>query len=436
MKTSLPSWIISSRGEKRFAQGHPWVFSNEITNSLKSVSPGSLVSLDNEKGQRLALGYGNPNSLIAFRVLSRDALNIDRAWVIKKLLEAAQWRHRLGLCRSSHRLIFSEADSLPGLIIDVFKTSKKQQVFVLEILTAGMEKLLSDVDEQACIEEFIHQARALDLPYEEWTKTSLVFKKDNSFRKMENLPEVETTTLGALNREELKNQEIMIAQSLHKTEEIGFRTDLVDGQKTGFFLDQRSNIEMLLHHLGDFNKKQPVRILDLFCYVGQWSAQIACELQKRGYLVDVTCVDASQKALGFAENNVKKFCEKFTAQKMDIVEKCQDLPHSSFDIVICDPPALIKSKKDHPAGKNAYGKINAAALRSLKSTGLFISCSCSQHLSDEDLIEVLSGAMYKARKSINWVAKGQQGADHPMRIEFPQGTYLNSWLGLAKEVTP
>jgi 23S rRNA (cytosine1962-C5)-methyltransferase len=439
MTKNLETWTISSRGEKRFSLGHPWVFSNEISNSLKSVETGDLVQLANQKGQFLALGYGNPHSLIAFRTLSRSNHPINEDWLVSKFIEAAKFRAHLGLTEHSHRLVFSEADGLPGLIVDCFKTSYSQQVFVLEILTAGIEKLLSVIVADDLFKNFLKTALANGLAYLPWEQTSLVLKKDNSFRKMENLPIIETEVCGALSANELSNQEILISQSLHRKESIGFHTDLVHGQKTGFFLDQRSNIQLLLSQMPTLKAstpEQPIRILDLFCFAGQWSGQIARELKSRGHFVEVTCADASQKALDFAVENTKKHCQKVTPLKMDIVEKCQDLPHGVFDIVICDPPALIKSKKDHPAGKNAYTKVNTAALRSLNKSGIFISCSCSQHLSDEDLVEVLTMATLKSRKNMNWIAKGQQGPDHPMRLEFPQGTYLNSWLGLAKEGLP
>jgi 23S rRNA (cytosine1962-C5)-methyltransferase len=436
MTKTIETWSISSRGEKRFSLGHPWVFSNEISNSLKSVEAGGLVQLTNQKGQFLALGYGNPHSLIAFRTLSRSNHPIDENWLAGKLVEAAHFRAHLGLTEHSHRLVFSEADGLPGLIVDCFKTSASQQIFVLEILTAGIEKLLSDVAVEDLFKKFLKLAASEKLSYLPWEKTSLVLKKDNSFRKMENLAILETEVRGTLSATELGHQQILISQSLHRQESIGFYTDLVHGQKTGFFLDQRSNIQLLLSQMPKLktsSPEQPIKILDLFCFAGQWSGQIARELKSRGHFVEVTCVDASQKALDFAVKNTTDHSQKVTPLKMDIVEKCQELPHGTFDIVICDPPALIKSKKDHPAGKNAYTKVNTAALRSLNSSGIFISCSCSQHLSDEDLVEVLTMATLKSRKNMNWIAKGQQGPDHPMRLEFPQGTYLNSWLGLAKE---
>lgn len=426
----METWDISPRGEKRFSEGHPWVFSNEITSPIKKIQPGELVRLTNSKGKTLAVGYGNPHSLIAFRCLQRsETTSIDTTWFATQIVKAARVRDHLQLTKYSHRLVFSEADQLPGLIIDCFKTPQSQQIFVIEILTAGMERLLDNLPQ--IFETFLKQCAAQNLNYYAWTKSTLVIKRDNSFRKMENMELREIEVVGELTVEHLQNISIMIAQSMHPRDYIVFQTDLINGQKTGFFLDQRSNVELLLHNL-PLLTQPTVRILDLFCYVGQWGTQIAKHLKDKGHQVELTSVDSSQKALDLCVKNASPFCQKVSALKMDIVEKCNELPPQTFDIVICDPPALIKAKKDFEAGKFAYTKVNTAAMRALKPGGMMISCSCSQHLSDLDLIDVLTTAAYKTQQKMIWLAKGQQGPDHPMLMEFPQGTYLNSWLGLAK----
>lgn len=426
----METWDISPRGEKRFNEGHPWVFSNEITSPIKKIQPGELVRLTNSKGRTLAVGYGNPHSLIAFRCLQRsDNASIDTNWFANQIAKAARVRDHLQLTKYSHRLVFSEADQLPGLIIDCFKTPQSQQIFVIEILTAGMERLLHNLPQ--VFEAFLKECSLQNLNYYPWAKSTLVIKRDNSFRKMENMDLREIEVVGELTTEQLQNISIMVAQSMHPRDYIVFHTDLIHGQKTGFFLDQRSNVELLLHNLPHLSQPT-IRILDLFCYVGQWGTQIAKYLKDKGHQVELTSVDSSQKALDLCLKNASPYCQKVTPLKMDIVEKCNELPTQTYDIVICDPPALIKAKKDFEAGKFAYTKVNTAAMRSLKPGGMMISCSCSQHLSDLDLIDVLTIAAYKTQQKMIWLAKGQQGPDHPMLMEFPQGTYLNSWLGLAK----
>lgn len=428
----METWDISPRGEKRFLDGHPWVFSNEITSPIKKIQAGDLVRLSNSKGRTLAVGYGNPHSLIAFRCLQRDASAvINKNWFAQQFLKAAHLRTQLQLTKYSHRLVFSEADHLPGLIIDCFKTPQSQQIFVIEILTAGMERLLENLQE--IFELFLKEASAQSLNYYPWNKTTLIVKRDNSFRKMENIELQETAVHGELSREHLQSVPIIVAQSLHPRDYVIFHTDLYSGQKTGFFLDQRSNVELLLHHL-PLLSSPTIRVLDLFSYVGQWGTQISKNLKEKGFKVETTFVDASQKALDFCAKNASPYADVKTL-KMDIVEKAQDIPPQMFDIVVCDPPALIKAKKDFEAGKFAYTKVNTAALRALKYNGLFMSCSCSQHLSDVDLVDVLTTAAGKSQKNMIWLAKGQQATDHPMLMEFPQGTYLNSWLGMVRPAT-
>lgn len=425
--TCMHKWDISSRGEKRFLEGHPWVFSNEIMSPLKQLESGDLVQLITSKGKVLATGYGNPHSLIAFRCLERKMTNVDSHWLVEKLLEAARFRHLIQLSKYSHRLVFSEADNLPGLIIDCFKTAQTQQIFVIEILTAGMEKLFQAP--QQLIHDFLQRSKEAGLNYYDPAKTTLVIKRNSSFRKLENLPLEEPKIIGELSAEALSDLAITVASASNARDYILLNTNLAGGQKTGFFLDQRSNIELLISHLPQF-KDEKLKILDLFCYVGQWSKQLSHHFQLHSIPHQLHAVDASMSALQFAEKNLGP---QALLEKMDIVEHASALPANTYNIAICDPPALIKSKKDFDAGRHAYVKVNAAAIKSLKPGGVFVSCSCSQHLNDQELMDVLIQASRKAQKNIKWIARGLQGPDHPMMLEFPQGTYLNAWIGIVAE---
>ncbi len=423
----MHTWDISPRGEKRFLDGHPWVFSNEIQSPIKKLEPGELVQLISSKGKHLAVGYGNPHSLIAFRCLDRHSAAITEDWFVERLLQAARFRETLQVAKYSHRLVFSEADHLPGLVIDCFKTPSTQQIFVVEILTAGMEKLLADPIK--VLTTFLSKSPGANLNYFPASKTTFVIKRDSGFRKLENLPIEEAAISGELTAEDLKDVAITVASASNARDYIQLRTNLAGGQKTGFFLDQRQNIQLLIANLPRLSG-EPVRVLDLFCYVGQWSKQISHHFQLQGRAVQLHAIDASMSALEFAEKNLGPDA---VLEKMDIVEHASALPHNTYDIVVCDPPALIKSKKDFDAGRHAYIKVNAAAMRALKPGGIFVSCSCSQHLNDQELMEVLISASVKAKKSIKWIARGLQGSDHPMMLEFPQGTYLNAWVGIASE---
>lgn len=422
----MHTWDISPRGEKRFLDGHPWVFSNEIQSPIKKVEPGELVRLVSSKGKPLAVGYGNPHSLIAFRCLERDSTVIGEDWIVDKLIQAARFREQIQVAKYSHRLVFSEADNLPGVVIDCFKTANTQQVFVVDILTAGMEKLLGDPVKTLTL--FLQKCEALGLNYFPAARTTFIIKKDSSFRKLENLPIEEPTISGEMSAEALSDVTITVASASNARDYIQLHANLAGGQKTGFFLDQRLNIQLLIANLPRF-QSEPIKVLDLFCYVGQWSKQIAHHFSLQNKAHSLHAIDASMSALQFAEKNLGPDA---LLEKMDIVEHASALPANTYDIVICDPPALIKSKKDFDAGRHAYIKVNAAAIRALKPGGIFVSCSCSQHLSDQELMDVLVRASVKAQKNIKWIARGLQGSDHPMMLEFPQGTYLNAWIGVAK----
>lgn len=421
----MNKWDISPRGEKRFLDGHPWVFSNEITSPIKQLEPGELVQLMSSKGKFLATGYGNPHSLIAFRCLDRVSRAIDEQWLVGKLIEAARFRELLQVAKYSHRLVFSEADNLPGLVIDCFKTPRTQQVFVVEILTAGMEKLIADPVTTLTL--FLQRCQQENLNYFAPSKTTFIIKKDSSFRKLENLPIEPPTISGELSAQELTDVILTVASASNSRDYIQLHANIAGGQKTGFFLDQRLNIQLLISQLPKLQAEK-IKILDLFCYVGQWSKQLSNHFRILERPHSLHAIDSSLSALQFAEKNLGSDA---VLEKMDIVEHASALPPNTYDIVICDPPALIKSKKDFEAGRHAYIKVNAAAMRSLKPGGIFVSCSCSQHLNDQDLMDVLIRASVKAQKNIKWIARGLQGSDHPMMLEFPQGTYLNAWIGIA-----
>lgn len=420
-------WSLTADGEKKFNFGHPWIFASDVSSSMKAAMPGQLVQVAGPRGNLLGMTYANPHSLIALRRLSiNPEEKIDSFWVTQQLVKSAQYRHILGLAQFSHRLVFSEADFLPGLIIDCFITNGRQ-IFICELLTAGAEFLFKDAEN--IFKNFLTTANLAGLPYKSWEQTTVILKRDNHFRKMEHLELFPAEILGVNETESLKSVAVDIQDATDRTACLSFYCDLIEGQKTGFFLDQRSNIETFIKHL-PYLKNKSLRVLDLFCYVGQWSVQIANACKKLNIPCEIWPVDASQKALDFAEKNLAPFDVKIQKTKLDIVEKCNELPQNHFDIVICDPPALIKSKKDIHTGKAAYIKVNTASLKCLAPEGLFVSCSCSQHLGDSELLDVLTTALRKSHKTIHWLAKSQQGPDHPLLLEFPQGSYLNSWQGI------
>jgi 23S rRNA (cytosine1962-C5)-methyltransferase len=286
-----------------------------------------------------------------------------------------------------------------------------EQVDVAQAHSAGADRMLGFLPEVL---------RKLD-PVA-WEKGSLVFRNDVGVRKLEGMNE-ETPKVAKNGGADLAKARIRVRSAVGG-KPLLFQADLLEGQKTGFFLDQAGNIAAALAQLKGF---KPKRILDLCCYVGQWGAQFA-SLHPG---VEVTGVDASASALELARKNVEAAGGQFKPLKADVLHELKDLPEKSFDLVICDPPALIKGRKDIPQGKHAYLQLNTQAIRLLAEGGAFVSCSCSALLEEEDFAAAIHKAASRNSRDLRFVARGGQAPDHPFLAEFPEGRYLKCWVGLA-----
>lgn len=410
--------------DHRFNAGHPWIYSNELAESPKNIPAGGVVELRDYKDNFLAFGFGNPHSLIAVRLLTRDKKEhepLSTEAILKKIVAAHAWRARAGLTQFSYRLIFGEGDNLPGLIIDRFLT-EKQQVFVIEPHTLGMDLAIENVI--AALVEF-----------SKTDNTAILVKYDAHMRALEGLKTDETRVVkdAGLN---LENVKIQVAAAASPREALTFECNLLRGQKTGFFLDQAHNTKLVCDEMRKIFKNErestrPLRVLDLFSYVGQWAAQVSQQLGKMGVDHEVALVDSSQAALEFAARNVTTAgCKSIDAVKMDIMKDLEKLPENHYDIVICDPPALVKKRKDLPQGERAYLKLNSLALSRLSPQGLFVSASCSGLFEESLFTQTLSKAARRAGKKIHWLSRGHQAPDHPMNLEFGEGTYLKCWVGI------
>ena len=270
-----------------------------------------------------------------------------------------------------------------------------------------------------------------------WDQTGIIIANDSKSRLLEGLQAEPKKVLKDISGVDWSNIEIEIAPALDFLPVVKMSVDLLGGQKTGFFLDQRSNITLLVRAAEKIFKdsQRPVRVLDLCCYNGQWSSQIANLIQKLNLKAEFTCVDASEKALALAKKNLEKFSfpiENFKFMKLDVLKELSEIPEQSYDIVICDPPAFIKKKLDIPNGERAYTKLNRDAIKKTAPRGLFMTCSCSGHLDEAKFREVLllaSGRSSRSNGRLEWMWRGTHSQDHPELVEFPQGTYLKSWMG-------
>jgi 23S rRNA (cytosine1962-C5)-methyltransferase len=422
-------WRLKSGEDRRFRSGHPWVYSNELQASPRGIEPGQKIELCDAQGRFLAWGYGNPNSLIAFREMGRkpgdELFDQGSDWLVQKL--RASWQMRVDVIGSdsSFRWCFGEGDYLPGLIIDRWVTARGV-VLSVQAGSAGVDRILDLV---------IEAAREI-----EPTCAAVVIRNDLGVRKLEGI-EVQDPKLAegsSLALEDLRKIGILVrpARGGLNSKPLQFDVDLIDGQKTGFFLDQSANIEQLVR-LFPFEKHKKIRVLDLFCYVGQWGSQIAAAARLAGSECEVVAVDASETALAFAKANVERAGGKFVSKKIDILDQLAKSDLGPFDIVIVDPPALIKNRKHLPQGKHAYLTLNAESLQLLKSGGWFVTCSCSGLLQDSEWSELIARAWSREQKSralrLQWVAHGGHAIDHPMRAGFTEGTYLKSLIGISQE---
>lgn len=420
-------WRLKKGHDRRMREGHPWVFSNELAMSPKGVPLGGAVAIYDWDGKFMAYGYGNPHSLISARVLStsqKDDKCVSPDFVRERVLAAWKRRHKLGMTYS-YRLVFGEGDLLPGMILDRYVVRQGDihaQVFAIQMTTAGIDQILKEPLEffRALTEE------AAKLGYHDfaWEKTAVVIRNDTGSRELDGLKKEEPRVLKIVPGMDLTQVDLAVPSV--GGEPLWLTCDLVEGQKTGFFLDQVQNIMRVGETLGRMREyPKSVRILDICCYVGHWSAQLTAFLRAKGVEVSVDLLDVSAGALERAEKNARRAgAKEVKAHKIDVFEKEFPVDARAFDIVIADPPALIKSRKAIPQGEAGYVKINLKSLAMVKAGGLFVTCSCSGLFSDEDFTGAIHKAFRKGARRGVLLFKGLHNTDHPQRPEFPEGTYL------------
>lgn len=386
--------------ERRVRAGHLWIFSNEVDLARSSLSEAdSLVTVTDDRGQPLGVAYYNPRTLIAARLLSHDASAvIDRSWM------AARLRSALSLREAQHRLpyyrwVFGESDGLPGLILDRYGSG-----VVGQIATFGMQQL------QSLIEEAITEVLPLD-----W----MVWKNDSSARNLEGLAREQTLAFGVWPTMLQAMETTAAGQSLC------FEIPWEHAQKTGWFYDQAFNRELLPRFM-----PAEARVLDVCCYGGGWSVAAAA-----GGASAVTAIDASAATLSMAEANFARNSALWSERsvpsrwlKGDAFAQMAALEASGarYELVVVDPPAFIKRRKDLPQGRAAYRKLNQAAMRLMTQTGLLVSCSCSYHLSEADLLSALQSAARHSGKTLQVLHLGSQGPDHPVHPALPETRYLKA----------
>lgn len=377
--------------ERRIVAGHPWVFSNEVDEQtpLRAFSPGELARVESQRGQFLGHAYVNPHALICARIVSRAANRpIDQALIEERLLGALRLRERL-YREPYYRLVFGESDGLPGLVLDRYG-----DLLVGQIATAGMQALRTTIE--SAVRERLAPA-------------GLFWKNDSGARTLEDLPRIAEPAFGRI------PEDLTVSEA-----GLRLHAPLAAGQKTGWFYDQCANRARLTRYLG-----RGARVLDVCGYVGAWS--LTALAAGAG---SAQCIDASQTALQYAERNAQANGLTLQTLRADAFEGLTALRERGerFDVIVLDPPAFIKRKKDIPRGQAAYRKLNQLAMGLIAEDGLLVSCSCSYHLTGEALSEILQSAARHSGRLVQILEAGGQSPDHPIHPAIPETRYLKAFF--------
>ena len=392
----LPALRLKRNEDRRLHAGHLWVFSNEVDaqqTPLTKFAAGELVRVLAHNDRALGLAYVNPQSLISARLLETWTIP-DVAWLVTRIRAAQSLRERL-YPKPFYRLVYGESDGLPGLVVDRYGSA-----CVVQIGTAGMENLKPQIQQA-----LIHVLHC----------ESLLFKNDSSAREMEGLPSYVEAAKGQFD-------------GLGQVVEDGleFQAPLAEGQKTGWFFDQAANRRSLVKYI-----RPGARMLDVFSYVGAWGVRAAHSGAR-----EVLCVDSSAAALELAAANAQRNrvnerngCN-LTTVKGDAFEVLEDLAKkgSRFDVVVIDPPAFAKRKKELPKALAAYKRLNQLAMQVTAADGILVSCSCSHHVSPEDLQDAIAKAARAADKHLQILEAGGQAPDHPVHPAIPETRYLKAYF--------
>jgi len=408
-------WRMKKGADRRVRQGHPWVFASELAHSAKEILPGELIELRDGLDRFLAYGYGHPTSQICFRKLSANSKEVDiftREFLQRRLRQARDHRLKSGWAKFSHRWLYAEADGIPGLIADAFLTTTQGWVVVVQASTAGAEKALPEL--YTALETFQHEMGLL----------TVIEAPSSKSRVLEGL-EVGGKRKVFGGATDLERSTIVLVNGLK------LDCDLLLGQKTGFFLDQQWNAKLMAEVLMAQFKGQdePVRILDICCYVGQWAAHAGRTVSQAAGQAEITLVDVSRAALDLAEANVRPFAQTVSPVCGDALALLALFEPGFFDVVICDPPAFVKKKADLENGLRAYVKLNREALKLVRPGGVMVSASCSGLVKPGDWNQVLLEASGKAGRMFRLIHQGGHAPDHPTRPEFPEGEYLKCVMG-------
>lgn len=381
-----PVLRLRKNQDRRLRSGHPWIFSNEIEGVEGEPADGAIVDVVDSRGAYLGRGYINRHSLIAARLLTRSRDPIDAAFFKKRIARAIAYREELFPGARALRLVAGEGDFMPGLVVDRY-----DDVLAVQLTTLGMETR----------KEWIKEALLAALE-----PRAMVLRNDVSVRKLEGLPLETSVWHGAF------DPPVTI-----DVEGLQYRVDPLTGQKTGFFFDQRLNRRLL------DGRVEGARVLDAFSYSGAWGL----EALKRG-AAHVTLVDQSETAIAAARENAELngMTERADFHVENVFEALPAMVETKerYDVVVLDPPALVKSRSKLAQGMKGYRELNRRAMSLLPDGGWLITNTCSYHVSPEDFLRVLGEAARDAHRPFRFIEWGRQSPDHPILLASPETSYL------------
>jgi 23S rRNA (cytosine1962-C5)-methyltransferase len=374
---------VSRRGANRLKNGHVWVYRSDITEA-DGVAPGAMVGVVDEREKFLGAALYSSASQIAIRMISREAVRDLDGLLRKRIQEAIAYRERVVRDTDAYRIVFSEADFLPGLIVDRYS-----DLLSLQILTQAMDAksvrqvIVSELSEQ------LHPA-------------AIAERVDPRVRELEQLP---ARSSGLLQGEK--------KSTVFAMNGVRFHYDVLEGQKTGAFLDQRENYAAAAQYARG-------EALDVFCYHGGFALHLAQRCAK------VTGVDSSRPALDVADRNATlngREIEWIDANAFDLLRDYASAGQQ-YDSIVLDPPAFAKGKSNVETALRGYKELNLRALKMLRPGGILVSCSCSYHVSPAEFLGVVTQAAQDTHRNLRIVENRTQAKDHPILLTVPETAYL------------
>ena len=383
--TDLPVVTLRPREERRLRNGHLWVFSNEIASLDGEADPGALVKVHAAHGASLGVGILNPNSLIAVRLTSRRTEALDAAWFRDRLARAERLRAMLYPGAESYRLVHSESDGIPGVIVDRFGAVASVQIAALG-MDLRREMLFDALMELEGIE-------------------GVVERNDHALRGLEGLPERVGLVRGSADVQSISDGIIR------------YGVDPLGGQKTGFFLDQRENRHAMRRFMGRG------RVLDLFCNEGGFALHA-----RHAGAEEVIGVDSSALAIRAAERNMRdNGLDAIEWREADVFDELRERGSrgESFDVVIADPPPFARSKKHVAAARKRYVELFTRSLELVAPDGIAFLATCSHHVGRDTFLEILRESLQRARRAGSILEERGASADHPVHPAMAETSYLH-----------